>query len=141
MTPRPGGRVSACTAADARARLRKAESFLTGAELVLEMEDDADLDLPAVAAALAVLAGIAACDAACCSALGQHSRGQDHRHAQVLLSTVAPDGPLMVKDLKRLLDREDSAHYGSISTTGREARDMLGWARRLFLGAQHVTMR
>ena len=48
MSPRAGSRVIPCTAADARARFRKAESFLTGAELVLETGDDADLDLPAV---------------------------------------------------------------------------------------------
>jgi len=34
-----------------------------------------------VAAALAVLAGIAASDAACCAALGRRSRGDDHRQA------------------------------------------------------------
>jgi len=40
--------------------LRKAQSFVTGAELALGVGDDPLLDLPGVAAALAVLAGIAA---------------------------------------------------------------------------------
>jgi len=105
------------------------------------MGEDADLDLPAVTAALAVLAGIAACDAACCSALGQHFRGQDHRQAEQLLAGVRPDGTQMVKDLRRLLDRKDNAHYGSISTTDKEARDMLQWAGRLVTGAQRVLSR
>lgn len=141
MSPRPAGQVSPCTPADARARLRRARSFITGAELVLEMGDDDDLDLPAVAAALVVLAGIAASDAACCSALGQYLRGQDHQQAERLLATVAPDGAKMAKDLRRLLDRKDNAHYGSISTTLAEANDMLTWATRLVSAAERVLTR
>ena len=141
MSPRASSRVTPCTAADGRARLRKAESFLTGAELVLEMGDDSDLDLPAVAAALAVLAGIAAADAACCTALGEHSRGQDHQLAVRLLATVTPHGTQMAKDLKRLLNRKDNAHYGVISTTENEARDMLTWAQRLITASLTVVQR
>jgi hypothetical protein len=62
--------------------LRKAQSFVTGAELALGAGDDLLLDLPGVAAALAVLAGIAAADAACCAALGERSRGQAHQEAR-----------------------------------------------------------
>lgn len=138
MTSRTSGRVTRCTPADARARLRKAQSFVTGAELVLELGEDTDLDLPAVAAALSVLAGIAAADAACCSALGERSRGQDHRQAELLVATVLPHGAQMARDLKRLLERKDNAHYGAIGTTEREARDMLGWAKRLAGDAQRV---
>ena len=43
----------------------------------------------------------------------------------------------MAKDLTRLLERKD-AHYGVISTTEQEARDMLGWAKRLVGDAQRV---
>ena len=138
MTARAGGRVTPCTPADARARLRRAHSFVTGAELVLELGEDTDLDLPSVAAALSVLAGIAAADAACCSALGERSRGQDHRQAEQLVATVLPHGPQMAKDLKRLLERKDNAHYGVIGTNQKEARDMLGWAKRLVGDAQRV---
>lgn len=138
MSPRAGARVTPCTAADARARLRMAQSFTAGAALVLEFGDETDLDLPAVAAALSVLAGIAAADAACCGALGERSRGQDHRLAEQLVATVLPHGPQMAKDLKRLLERKDNAHYGVISTTEKEARDMLGWAQRLVGDAQRA---
>jgi hypothetical protein len=41
-----------------------------------------------VAEALAVLSGIAAADAACCAALGRHSRGEDHREAAALLRQI-----------------------------------------------------
>ena len=140
MTSRAAGRVTPCTpaAARARARLRKAQSFVSGAELVLELGEGTGLDLPAVAAALSVLAGIAAADAACCSALGERSRGQDHRQAEQLVAAVLPHGPQMAKDLKRLLERKDNAHYGVISTTEKEARDMLGCANRLVGDAQRV---
>ena len=60
MSPRTSTRTAPCTPADGRARLRKAQSFVTGAELALGVGDDPVLDLPGVAAALAVLAGIAA---------------------------------------------------------------------------------
>ena len=43
----------------------KAQSFVTGADLSLGVGDDPLLGFPGVASALAVLAGIAAADAAC----------------------------------------------------------------------------
>jgi hypothetical protein len=60
-------RTSACTAADARTRLKTALAYLEVADLVLgEKERDEYLD---VAAGLAVLAGIAASDSICCADL------------------------------------------------------------------------
>ena len=141
MSSRSGGRVAPCTPADARARLRKAQSFITDAELVLELGDQTGLDLPAVGAALSVLAGIAAADAACCSVLGERSRGQDHRQVEQLVATVLPHGPQMAKDLRRLLERKDNAHYGVISLTENEARDMVGWAKRMVGDGQRVVHR
>jgi hypothetical protein len=44
------------------------------------------------AASSAVLAGIAAADAACCTVLGERSRSQDHRDATRLVRDVAPGG-------------------------------------------------
>jgi hypothetical protein len=64
-------RTAACSRADAANRLKQAESFLYVAALVLGEEvgnrDEGGLVLSGVSAALAVLAGIAASDAACCS--------------------------------------------------------------------------
>ena len=134
-------RTAPCTAGDARARLRKAESFILGAELALEVGDDPNLDLPAVAAALAVLAGIAAADAACCAAIGEHARGQSHHEAVALVRTIEPQGEQLAKDLRRLLDRKDNAHYGSISISATDAQDMLSWAKRMLVGAGDVVTR
>jgi hypothetical protein len=85
---------------------------------------------------LAVLAGIAASDAACCARLGEHHRGQDHRGAVALVKTVEPGGAQLGKDLKRLLDRKDDAHYGFISVSSTEERDMVEWARRMVAQAR-----
>ncbi|UZN02189.1 hypothetical protein [Cellulomonas sp. S1-8] len=61
-----------------------------------------------VAAALAVLAGIAAADAVCGHALGQYSRAQGHREAIDLLTSV---DETLAKQLGLLLAQKDNAHY------------------------------
>lgn len=46
MSPRASARTAPCTPANARARLPKAQSFVTGAELALGVVNDPLLDLP-----------------------------------------------------------------------------------------------
>jgi hypothetical protein len=115
------------TQTHARVRIDQAHAFLNTAELVATVDDD--LASPGVAAALEVLAGIAACDAACCTALGQRSRGQDHHQATDLLRQVAPDGQTLARDLARLLDIKDGAHYVYVSS--QKATAAIRQARRL----------
>lgn len=122
-------RSSNCTPAQGRARLHQAEAFLAAAELVLT--DDADAATPGVAAALAVLAGIAASDAVCCVKLHKRARGQDHKEAVGLLRTVAPDGIVMAKDLARLLAAKDESHYGLTLVDRNKGRRMVAYARRM----------
>ena len=119
-----------CTRDDARTRLADARSMLVVADLVVD-----DDTIPGVAAALAVLAGIAASDAACCAVLGSRHRGQNHLDAAKLLETVEPNGPTMAKDLRRLLSRKDDAHYGLGTLAAGEERKMVEWARRLLRAA------
>lgn len=69
--------------------------MLEVAELVYDDPDDDAL--PGVAAALAVLAGIAASDAACCAALGERPRGRDHKEAVKVLAGVHPGGKSMAE--------------------------------------------
>lgn len=90
-----------------------------------------DDTIPAVAGALAVLAGIAASDAACCAVLGRRHRGQNHRDAAKLLEGVEPNGSAMAKDLRRLLGRKDDAHDGLGTLAAGEERKMVEWAHRL----------
>ena len=136
MSPKQGVRTARCNDDDARLRLRHADSFLIVADLVLEQPDDPLLTLTGVAASLAVLAGIAASDAACCAKLGAHARGQDHDQAIVLLRTVVPGGEAMARDLERLLGLKDDAHYGMLVLPMRRARSAVGWARRLVAAAR-----
>jgi len=129
------GRTQPCDRAHARIRLDHAEKSLEVAELVA-----GEREIPesrSVAAALAVLAGIAASDAACCAALGRRSRGDDHRQAAALLREIA-DGDRAAKALLDLLNLKDTAQYGLIPITGRELTTVLRRARTLFDFAHEV---
>ena len=129
MTPRSQSRQSRCGRTEAATRLAQADAYLVAARLVVD--DPTDLANPGVASALAVLAGIAATDAACCARLSVRARGQDHRETTALVSTVAPHGPAMAKDLGRLLDRKDSVQYGAALISAAEGVRMVGRAARL----------
>jgi len=122
-------RTQTCGRPEAQSRLEQAEAFVLAAELVLE--DTTAVANSGVAAALAILAGIAASDAACCARLRKRARGQAHDEAVALLETVEPGGAEMAKDLKRLLQKKDSASYGVSFFALREALDLVGWAKRL----------
>ncbi len=124
-----GPRTTDCTPAQGRSRLAQAEAFIQAADLVLS--DETNTATPGVAAALAVLAGIAASDAACCAKLRKRPRGQDHNEAVRLLGTVIPHGGDMAKDLARLLAAKDESHYGVTLVDRAKARRLLGYARRI----------
>jgi hypothetical protein len=91
-----------------------------------------------VAAALAVLAGIAAADAACCATLGRRARGQDHRQAIGLVDQVGADGKTLGKALGRLLDIKDGAHYGMVFVGAQQAKTALRNAGTLIDGAARL---
>lgn len=129
MSPRSVGRTQNCGEADGQVRLDQARAFLEVAELV-GTEDD-ELATPSVATALAVLAGIAAADAACCAVLGRRARGQDHRQAVDLVAQVAYGGEAMSRDLRRLLAVKDDAHYGLLHVSHQKATGALRQARRM----------
>ncbi len=129
MSPRSVTCTETCGSSQARARLDQARAFLEVAELIGTQDDE--LATPNVATALAVLAGIAASDAACCAALGQRSRGQDHRQAVSLLAQATPSGKTMARDLERLLAIKDDAHYGLLHVSSQRATAALKQARRL----------
>jgi hypothetical protein len=133
MSPRAKGRVQTCSQEEAKTRLSHARKFLEVAGLTATEENVEGA--ASVSASLAVLAGIAASDAACCSALGQRARGQDHREAIRLLEQVEPKGDDAAKSLRRLLDLKDTAQYGLIHVSQqnlkaalRQAGTLLGFA-------------
>lgn len=133
---RPKPRIQSCDRHDALNRLAQAESFLLAAELIVD--DDSDDATPGVAGSLAVLAGIAASDAACCARLGVRARGQSHAKAVALLGTVEPRGGDMAKDLQRLLNRKDDSQYGMALVSAGDASKMVGWAKRLLGNARRA---
>jgi len=123
------GRTQPCDRAQARTRLDNAQKALEVAELVA-----GEQEIPAsrsVAAALAVLSGIASADAACCAALGRRSRGDDHREAVALLRQIVPFGDRAAKALIDLLNLKDTAQYGLIPITRRQLTTTLRRARTL----------
>jgi hypothetical protein len=128
---RSSGKKTDCDSAAARTRLRQAQAFVSVAELVFNEPDDEEPPLRGVAAALAVLAGIAASDAACCGRLGKQYRGPDHARAVELLRTVQPDGEVLAKDLERLLAIKDNVHYGALTVSYPDAKTAVARARRM----------
>jgi hypothetical protein len=128
MSPRDVGRTQRCSEADAQARLRHARLFLEVAQLVADEGEDVEYASPA---ALAVLAGIAASDAACCKALGRRYRGQDHRAAVTLLGQVSTEGRQAANSLGRLIDLKDDAHYGLFDIATKDLRSALRQASNL----------
>lgn len=93
------------------------------------------------AASCAVLAGIAASDAACCAALGKRSRSQSHRDAVALLQQVFPGGPDGASHLERLLGLKDQAQYGFEDMAEQKLVAALRQARALVTLAQDVLAR
>lgn len=130
-------RTQHCNRAHALSRLQQGESLVEVADLVITGTDD-DVATPGVAAALAVLAGIAASDAACCAKLKVRPRGQDHKEAVQMLANVRPHGPQMSKDLERLLRRKDDAHDGLLFIGKGDAGKMVAWAKRIVDTARKV---
>lgn len=136
MSPRHTGRTQTCGASEAANRLSQAHSFLDAAELVAT-----DLDTEGngnVAASLAVLAGIAAADAASCARIGKRSRSQDHHDAEELVATIEPGGPDAANKLRRLLDLKNEAQYGIIYLGRTELRSALRQAKTLVAFADEI---
>ena len=136
---RSRGRTQECSDKDARARLNHARKFLEVAALVAG--EGTDVEYGSVAASLAVLAGIAASDAACCKALGRRSRGQDHRQAVDLIEQVEPGGKAAGATLRRLVALKDEAHYGLFDISGNDLRAVLRQAKTLVDFAAEVVVR
>jgi hypothetical protein len=139
MSPRPSARTQACSDADAAIRLRHARKFFEVAELVAGEGDE--VEYASQAAALAVLAGIAASDAACCKSLGRRSRGQDHRDAIKLVEQVAPGGERAARSLNRLLSLKDEAHYGLFDVGGKDLKSAIRQASELVRFAEETLRR
>jgi hypothetical protein len=108
-----------CTAADARNRLAQAERFLEAADVYNGEEDP---NAANVSASNAVMAAIAASDAACSAALGKHAQGESHAEAAKLLEGVPHGGKAAGQALTRAVAVKNKAQYGliALSKTDRD---------------------
>jgi hypothetical protein len=138
MSPRRSGRTQGCGEAQAQARLRRAEKLLEAADLI---GDERDPGFVSAAAALAVLAGIAASDAACCKALGRRSRGDNHHDAEQLLETITPGGRAAANALRRLVNLKDEAHYGFYAVGNQDLTRAISQAQKLLEFARETLRR
>src|SRR5690625_212728 len=138
MSRRGITRTQTCGITEARTRVASAEKFLEVASLI-ESEDEGTFR--SVGASLAVLAGIAAADAACCSALGRRSRGQDHHQAESLIYEITPSGTDAPSALRRLLYLKDTAHYGFIYVSRDDLKVAMRHALLLVVFANEVILR
>jgi hypothetical protein len=127
-----------CGEREAQAKLRRAEQFMEVATLI---RDEPDPDWASAAAALAILAGISASDAACCKALGQRSRGQDHHDAEALLELIEPGGKSAANAMRRLINLKDEAHYGFYNVARQDLKSAFTQAQRLIRFARDVLAR
>lgn len=135
---RRASRTQPCSRAQALTRIDNARKSLEVAELA-----SSEQEIPAsrsVAAALAVLSGIASSDAACCAAFGRRARGEDHREAVALLRQVG-GGNRAAKSLAALLDLKDTAHYGLINVSTPELKRASRNAKALIDFADQVVRR
>lgn len=120
MSPRGQGRTASCSPQQARERLRQASGFLWWARTASEdVSDPINAD---VAASLAVLAGIAACDAICGNVLGYYSRSQNHADAAALLRSIEPGGAQLASKFRRLVATKDDAQYAPDTLSATAAR-------------------
>jgi hypothetical protein len=128
-------RTQPCGKAQARTRLADAHAQLELAGLANAASSPEERK---AAVACAVVAGIAAADAACCAVLSTRSRSQNHRDAADLLQTIDPGGTAAAKQFRRLIGLKDAAQYGFDDISGqalvaaqRQARSLVEFAERM----------
>jgi hypothetical protein len=138
VSPRKGSRTSACSEREASVRLADAKAQLQLAELAGPGSPATEIK---AAVSSAVLAGIAASDAACCKALGRTNRTQNHRDAVELLGQVSPGGTDAAKQLERLLSLKDESQYGFTDLTGQKLQQAVRRAKALVAHAEGVMQR
>jgi hypothetical protein len=103
--------------------------------------NDPSLEYGSVAASVAILAGIAAADAACCQELGRRSRSDDHHDTEELLEAIAPGGKRAASQLRQLINIKDAAHYGFISVTASQLKRSLRQAQHIVEFSEGVLQR
>jgi hypothetical protein len=99
--------------------MRKAAQFLEAAEILRDATDDQE-EVGDSLVTLCVQAGIAAADAMCCHALGEHAQGEDHAQAIDLLRRLGNDGAQLASALAVLLAMKTKASYDALPVSGEQ---------------------
>jgi pyrimidine deaminase RibD-like protein len=133
------GRTRPCDDNVRRGRLRKADQFWAAAEAIRELDDEAQFG--DVYVTLCVHAGVAAADVVWCSALGEHSVGEDHAEAVALLRRTRPNGDDLAKALSVLLGMKTRAGYGASPVNATDRKRAQRQAQRILRAAQDRTPR
>lgn len=137
MRPALKTKTQSCDTEKARKRLTDARAYYDTADLV--GGDETDDALRGVAAGLAVLAGIAASDAACCERLKYRSRSQNHKDAVGVVKQIAhPDAMKAATSLGRLIDLKDASHYGFTRVSTQHRKQALRNAKRVLDFAEAI---
>ncbi|HTD58355.1 MAG TPA: hypothetical protein VK672_05625 [Solirubrobacteraceae bacterium] len=131
MTPR----LRKCDESTTAGRLAKAEQFLEGAEIIHEFAVD-EQDVADAYVTLCVHCGVAAADAICCIALGEHVQGEDHNQAVAHLAKVRPDGAELGTALRTLLGMKTRAGYSHEHIGTAECKRAQRAAERLLEAAR-----
>ena len=131
-------RTQDCGKAEAKTRLEDAREHLAYAELHGKNSKPSERK---ASVATAVLAAIAAADAACCHALGERSRSDDHLDAVKLVKQVAPGGADAGNQLQRLLNLKDEAQYGFGAMGGQKQAVAIRQAKALVEFAEQTLQR
>lgn len=118
--------------AHAETRLSDARAFLQQADINLKLVEGPRRNATVVSSA--VLAGIAACDAACALALGIVSAGAHDQAVRLLTRVSGSTGA--VGDLSKLVAIKTAARYAGKSMAERQAIDAITRARRLVAFAE-----
>lgn len=138
MTAGRKGRTRRCGQAESTKRMKDALAQLTLAEIAIDAIDDATRN---ASVSSAVLAGIAAADAACCKVLGEVSKGESHREAADLLRRIKPGGDEAANDFERLIAMKSISQYGFDSVSGADAAAAARRARSLIQFAESLAER
>ncbi len=111
-------RVTKMTPADVRARAAIAREHyqVTLERIHIANRTEGPSSEAEVAASNAVSAAIAASDAICGAANGEHVTDQDHSAAIAMLKGVRPDGPALARHLGALLSDKTLFQYGTFCT-------------------------
>ena len=131
-------RTQDCGKSEAKTRLEHARQQLAYAALHGKNSKPSERK---ASVATAVLAAIAAADAACCHALGERSRSDDHRDAVKLVKQVAPGGADAGNKLQRLLSLKDESQYGFGGMGGQKHEVAVRQAKALVDFAEQTLQR